>query len=193
LTIPEINDRCLACSCEKYSNLAVPAAVLKKNAKTQMVSCQNHPVTLQSALTRNITQSFQGDLMALRERVQELLDFLQTNPPAEQVYERFYDEKVVVQENLQPPRVGRSLSIERQKQMNANIKEVHFFKIGTVLVDGDHSVIELQLEATTVDGYRIRIEELGLQTWQDGRIIHERFFYDPSQIQGVTKEINEIH
>lgn len=29
--------------------------------------------------------------MALRDRVQELLDFLKTNPPVEQVYERFYD------------------------------------------------------------------------------------------------------
>lgn len=41
--------------------------------------------------------------MALRDRVQELLDFLKTNPPVEQVYERFYDENVVVQENLQHP------------------------------------------------------------------------------------------
>lgn len=131
--------------------------------------------------------------MALRDRVQELLDFLKTNPPVEQVYERFYDENVVVQENLQPPRVGRALSIERQQRMNANVKEVHEVKISTVLVDGDRSVIETHIDLTTLDGYRIRIEELGLQTWKDGRIIHERFFYDPSNIKGNAKEINELH
>jgi hypothetical protein len=132
--------------------------------------------------------------MNLRDRVQELLDFQKTNSPVEQIYERFYDENVVVQENLQPPRVGRAISIERQQRMNANVKELHDFQIGAVLVDGDRSVIEMQLEITIVDGYRIiRIEELGLQTWRNGRIIHERYFYDPSNIQGNAKEINEVH
>lgn len=131
--------------------------------------------------------------MALRDRVQELLDFQKTNPTTEQLYEEFYDENVVVQENLQPPRVGRALSIERQKQMNANVKELHDFKIGAVLVDGDRSVIQMRIEVTTVDGYRILIEELGLQTWKDGLIIHEQYFYDPIYIQGKAKEINEIH
>lgn len=131
--------------------------------------------------------------MTLRERVQELLDFQKTNPPVEQIYERFYDENVVVQENLQAPRVGRVISIDRQQRMNANVKEVHDFKIGAVLVDGDRSVIEMHLELTTVDGYRIRLEEVGMQTWRNERIIHERYFYDPSSIQGNAKEINEVH
>lgn len=131
--------------------------------------------------------------MTLRDRVQELLDFQKTNPPVEQIYERFYDENVVVQENLQTPRVGRAISIDRQQRMNANVKEVHEFKIGAVLVDGDRSVIEMHLELTTVDGYRIRLEEVGMQTWKNERIIHERYFYDPSSIQGNAKAINEIH
>jgi hypothetical protein len=131
--------------------------------------------------------------MTLRDRVQELLDFQKTNPPVEQIYERFYDENVVVQENLQAPRVGRAISIDRQQRMNANVKEVHEFKIGAVLVDGDRSVIEMHLELTTIDGYRIRLEEVGMQTWKNERIIHERYFYDPSSIQGNAKAINEIH
>ena len=77
--------------------------------------------------------------------------------------------------------------------MNANVKEVHDFKIGVVLVDGDRSVIEIHLEVTTLDGYRIRLEEVGMQTWRNERIIHERYFYDPSSIQGNAKEINEVH
>ena len=129
----------------------------------------------------------------LRDRVQELLDFLKTNPSPEQVYEQFYDENVVVQENLQPSRVGRAISIERQKRMNSNVKEVHEFKIGAVLVDGDRSVIEAHIDMTTLDGHHIRIEELAMQTWRDGRIVHERFFYDPGNIQGTAREINAIH
>lgn len=139
--------------------------------------------------------------MNLRQRVQELLEFLASNPAPEQVYEKFYAEDVVVQENLQPPRVGRALSIERQQRMNANLKEVHEFKIGAVLVDGfteahpldGQSVIEAHIDLSTQDGYRIRIEELAMQTWKNGKIIYERFFYDPGDIQGKSKEINAIH
>ncbi|OKH48847.1 polyketide cyclase [Calothrix sp. HK-06] len=131
--------------------------------------------------------------MELRARVQELLDFFKTNPPVEEIYERFYDENVVVQENLEAPRIGRALSIERQKRMNANIKEINNFRIGSVLVDGDKSVVEMHIEATTQDGYRMHIEELGMQTWNNGKIVHERYFYDPSSFQGLAKEINQIH
>jgi hypothetical protein len=139
--------------------------------------------------------------MTLRDRVQELLGFFQTNPPVRQIYERFYDENVIVQENMQPPRVGREMSIDRQEQMNANVKEVHDFKLGAVLVDGfdethpldGRSVVEMQIELTTLDGHRIRLEELGMQTWKDGKIVRERYFYDPSGLEGKAKEINAIH
>jgi len=97
-----------------------------------------------------------------------------------------------VQENLQPPRIGRAVSIERQKLMNANIKEVYNFKIGAVLVDGDRSMVEMHLDATTHDGYRIQLEEVGLQTWKDGKIIHERYFYDPASFEGKAKEFNQM-
>jgi hypothetical protein len=131
--------------------------------------------------------------MSTTNRMLELLEFSKTNPPPEEVYERYYDANVVVQENMQPPRVGRSLSIERQKLMNANIAEIHDFKIGAVLVDGDRSMVEMHLDATTKDGHRLHVEEVGLQTWKDGRIIHERFFYDPSSFEGKAKEYNQMH
>ena len=73
------------------------------------------------------------------------------------------------------------------------IKEVHSFKIGAVLVDGDRSMVEMHLDATTHDGYHIHLEELGLQTWKDDRIIHERYFYDPTSFDGRAKEINSAY
>jgi hypothetical protein len=131
--------------------------------------------------------------MSTNNRMLELLEFFKTNPPPEAIYEQYYDENVVVQENLQPPRRGRALSIERQKLMNANVKEIHSFKIGAVLIDGDRSMVEMHLDATTQDGYRLHLEEVGLQTWKDGKIIHERYFYDPSSFEGKAKTYNQMH
>ena len=102
--------------------------------------------------------------MTINNRMHELIEFSKTPHPAGEVYRQFYDENVTVQENLQPPRVGRELSIERQKLMNSNIKEVHDFKIVTVLIDGDRSMVEMHLDATTHDGHHIHLEEVGLQT-----------------------------
>jgi hypothetical protein len=96
-------------------------------------------------------------------------------------------------ENMQPQRVERNLNIERQKLMNANIKEIHEFKIGAVLVDGDRSMIEMPLDATTLDGYRFHLEEMGLQTWKDGRIIQGRYFYEPVSFERKAKKYNQIH
>lgn len=117
--------------------------------------------------------------MSKNNRMLELLEFFKTNPSLEEVYERYYSKDVVIQENIQ--------------LMNANVKEIHEFKIGVVLVDGDRSMVEMHLDATTQDGYQLHIEEVGLQTWKDGRIIHERYFYDPSSFEGRAKEYNPIH
>lgn len=128
----------------------------------------------------------------MSNRMHELQAFSKTHS-SDEIYEEFYAEDVVVQENLQPPRVGRALSMERQRLMNANIKEVHHFHIGAVLVDGDRSMVEMHFEATTQDGYRIHLEEVGLQTWKDGKIIHERYFYDPASFEGKAKDYNQLH
>jgi hypothetical protein len=131
--------------------------------------------------------------MNTRESVMALLELVKNRASVEEVYETFYHEDCVSQENQLPPRKGRALSIERQNKVNAALKEIHDFGIGAVLVDGDHSVIQWYFEATTIDGFRGRLDELALYTWKDGKIINERFFYDSSAMQGVLLELNRIH
>ena len=131
--------------------------------------------------------------MTVRERVEQLVDFLKTNPPIEEVYMRFYADNMVFQENLLAPRYGRALSIERQQHINANIKEVHDFNIGAVLFDRDHSVMEINLNVVSQDGNLMNIEKLSMQTWQEGYIIHERLFYDSVVVQDFAKEFQPIN
>ncbi|MCU0495011.1 MAG: hypothetical protein MUD01_25770, partial [Chloroflexaceae bacterium] len=54
-------------------------------------------------------------------------------------------------------------------------------------------VIEEHAEWTTVDGQRVRVEELALQTWHEGKIIRERFFYDPGPLTGIAAELYRMH
>ncbi len=131
--------------------------------------------------------------MSTRESVAALLELVKRRASVEEIYETFYDENCISQENQLPPRKGRALSIERQNKVNAALAEIHDFGIGAVLVDGDRSVIEWYFEATTIDGFRGRIDELALHTWKDGKIVEERFFYDPGAMQGVLVDLNQIH
>jgi ketosteroid isomerase-like protein len=70
-----------------------------------------------------------------------------------------------------------------------------------VLIDGvgeaypkdTRSMVEMHLDATTKDGHRLRLEEVGLQTWKDGKITHERYFYDPSGFAGKVQEYNQMN
>jgi hypothetical protein len=122
--------------------------------------------------------------MPTRSRVQDLVRYVVDNRLVEALRE-FYHDDVVMQENAQPPRIGLAASIERQKMAKTMTAEIHEVKAVTVLVDGDHSMIEWHAEWTLSSGSRIRIEEVALQTWRGDRIIHERFFYDPTPLSAA--------
>ena len=47
-----------------------------------------------------------------------------------------------------------------------------------VVVVGDRAAINWLFEYTTADGQRHRTDEVAVQTWEEDRIIHERFVYD---------------
>jgi hypothetical protein len=95
----------------------------------------------------------------------------------------FYHDDVVMQENNLPPRVGLAASIDRQHAAIAMTADIHEVKAVSILIDGDDAAIEWHAEWTLASGQRVRIEEIALQRWKNDRIIHERFFYDPTPLK----------
>lgn len=119
--------------------------------------------------------------MAARERVTQLIEWVQTGRAME-AYREFYAPDAVMQENDEPPRTNVEQSIERQATLTKNIT-LNEFRADSVLVDGDRAAIVWVLDATTPDGKNFHQEEVAVSTWKDGKIVHERFFYKP----GVPK------
>jgi ketosteroid isomerase-like protein len=117
--------------------------------------------------------------MDTRERVMELTELVRTGR-ANEAYHKFYAPDVVMQENNEPPRTSLQASIDRQDKGTAGVT-VNEFAPRNIVVDGDHAAIEWVLDITAPDGSHIHVEEFALQTWKDGKIIRERFYYDPSQ------------
>ena len=120
--------------------------------------------------------------MPSRERVQELISLVERGEYVRAI-EDFYHPNASMQENGQPPRVGRHTLIEHERKVLAGLTAMRTRRVQTCLVDGDRAVINWVFEMTGPDGHTRVMDELALQTWDGDRIATERFYYDPAQVR----------
>ncbi len=95
--------------------------------------------------------------------------------------QEFYADNASMQENNEPPRVGRDLLVAHEARALARTASVHSECVRPVFVNGDQVVIRWIFRFVGKDGSRRRIEELAHQRWVGDRIVQEQFFYDPKQ------------
>jgi len=129
--------------------------------------------------------------MSTRERVQELVGYVQAGRIPEAI-ERFYADGATMQENRQPPTVGKAANLARELAFRDSVERWHEVTARSIAVDGDQALIEWGFEYTTREGQRIRMEEIAQQTWRDGKIVRERFFYDSATLGSHVEEIAEL-
>jgi ketosteroid isomerase-like protein len=119
-------------------------------------------------------------IMPTRDQVTRLVHLVEANRILDAIDE-LYDETVEMQDNLNPPVVGKAANRERERAFFAGIT-VHQNRALSITVDGDQAVIHWLFEFTGGDGKRYRMDQLSHQHWKDGRIVKERFFYDSAAI-----------
>jgi hypothetical protein len=95
--------------------------------------------------------------------------------------EEFYTEGASMQENNEPPRVGRDVLVAHEARALERAASVNSLCVRPVFVEGEHVVIRWIFEFTGHDGSKRRLEELAYQRWEGERIAQEQFFYDPKQ------------
>jgi ketosteroid isomerase-like protein len=99
-----------------------------------------------------------------------------------EAFEEYYAEDVVMQENLELPTVGKAAARRKEERFVGAIRS-HESRAASVIVDGDRVAIHWNAEYTFTDGSHMRFDQIAHQLWRDGRIVHERFFYDPGTLQ----------
>ncbi len=120
--------------------------------------------------------------MPTRENVKTLISLVEQRRFLEAIQE-FYGEDASMQENNDPPRIGLAALLAREKQFLNSIQQIHVSRADSFLVDGDRAAINWIFEMTDGGGKRRRLDEVAYQLWKDGKIIWERFYYDPAQRQ----------
>jgi ketosteroid isomerase-like protein len=94
--------------------------------------------------------------------------------------EKFYAEDATMQENNGPPRVGLAALLENERRALAYMSQLRPQALSNI-VNGDRAAIHWIFDFVDPQGVGHRIDEVAYQQWRDGKIVQERFFYDPAQ------------
>jgi hypothetical protein len=92
-------------------------------------------------------------------------------------FEKFYAEEVVMQENLNPPVVGKDANRLREIEFLNNIEEFRSASVTGVGVGDDISFVIWNYDYTHKQWGIKNYTQVSVQNWKDGRIIKEQFFY----------------
>lgn len=94
-----------------------------------------------------------------------------------EAFDRFYADQIVMQENEQEPTIGKQANRERELAFFAAITEFRGAKVLSVGEAADKTFVEWHYDYTHKDWGVRRYHQVAVQTWKDGKIIHERFYY----------------
>jgi ketosteroid isomerase-like protein len=141
---------------------------------------------------RSLPADAGGGTMDIRANVQQLIAQGESGEYWE-AYQAFYHEDVTMQENSDPPRTGLAEIMAMEQNVMKKFASIEGLNARAVLVDGNLAVIEWIFDATLLNGEKAHLEELALQTWDEGKIRHERFFYElPANLRMKEFEQNGI-
>ena len=114
---------------------------------------------------------------SLQQRFQDLLSHIHQGKTIEAMNE-FYDKDTEMQENANPPTKGLAANIEREKQFMKNVKAWKSFNVTASAVGENVTFYESTTDLVLANGQPIHLEQVALARWKNGKIIHERFYYD---------------
>lgn len=113
----------------------------------------------------------------LQQRLNDLFGFIRQGKIIEAMNE-FYDKETVMQDNANPPTKGLAANIEREKQFLNGVKEWKGFEVIASAVGDNVTFYECSLDFVATSGQPVHMEQVVVTSWKDGKIIHERFYYD---------------
>ena len=92
----------------------------------------------------------------------------------------FYADEVVMAEPAYGDTVGLAANLEREQAFVDSVKEFKNFEAPAVTVGDGVSAYENVMDWTSVDGQDLHVEQVAVQKWEGGKIVHERFYYATS-------------
>jgi hypothetical protein len=112
-------------------------------------------------------------------RLHELLDTIRDGRIMDAMKE-FYAEDVVMEEPAYGKTEGLAANLEREQKFVDSVKAFKNFETPAVAVGEGVGIYENVMDWTDVEDNDVHIEQVVVQQWKDGKIVHERFYYATS-------------
>jgi ketosteroid isomerase-like protein len=97
---------------------------------------------------------------------------------AMEAFEQLYADDVVMQENSEAPRVGKDVNRKAEEEFFAGVAEWHDGKLVASAINGDTSFSEWYMDISFKNGMRVKSSQVAVRKWKNGKVAHERFFYN---------------
>mgnify|MGYP006269609105 FL=1 len=116
--------------------------------------------------------------MTLKEKAQDIYHKLGQGQLLT-AFDEYYHDDVVMTEP-RGTREGKPACRDYEVKFLESVKEFHNLDITAVTSDEENNItmVESAMDVTFQDGNRANMEQIAVQKWQDGKIIHERFYYE---------------
>ena len=94
-----------------------------------------------------------------------------------EAFEELYDDNVVMQENSDDEFRGKDFNRKREQDFFASVEAWHDGKVLASAVHGDVSFSEWDMEISIKGVGRVRLAQVAVRRWKNGKIVHERFYH----------------
>jgi hypothetical protein len=115
-------------------------------------------------------------MTTLLQRIIDLNDLVLQGKALE-AFDMYYDDKVIMQENGNPPTVGKKANRIREEEFFSSIIEFRGAKPLKVTVGEDTTMVQWHYDYTHKDWGPRNYTQVSVQEWKDGKIVREQFFY----------------
>ena len=92
-------------------------------------------------------------------------------------FEKYYADDVVMQENELPPTIGKAANRAREIEFMANLTEFRGAEVKAITVGDGVTMVEWFYDYTHKEWGARTYHQVSVQRWENGRIVHERFYY----------------
>ena len=112
-----------------------------------------------------------------QQRLNDLFGYVRQGKIIEAMNE-FYDKDTVMQDNANPPTKSLAANIEREKQFMSGVKEWKGFNVTATGIGDNVTFYESTMDFIVTSGQPVHLEQVSVAKWKNGKIVHERFYYD---------------
>lgn len=112
----------------------------------------------------------------LKKNVESLAKMIEEGKILE-AFEMYYADNVVMEEVGDAPRVGKDANRAYEESFVNGVVEVREMKTLGIAIGDNYSTIESSMDLTHKDWGVMKMSQVAVQKWQDGKVVSEKFYH----------------